>query len=640
MSWWFLMGSGRLSKDGGPARFRQLLPFILRMTRDYRGTFLNMGLCVFGGSVMLAGLPYLFALVVDEVIYHRDLELVPYLGILFGLLLIGGQLLYAIEVACWSLLKTDFHTLLRLHTFEHVTHLEPRILDGIETSDVVTTINNDIAAFTNFAHHGMAIGVANVIQFVLSVAIVATIDMIAAGILVVCGILTYVATRNTGRVVHARYGRMREGYGHYVSWLYEVIAGRREIRRLGAQHTVTRWFLHRHNGMLRNLVKAWWAELAGERAVELVVVAATIAMYGWAATLVVVHSMTLGTFLALIEYLTLGRIALSLIGRLNVWVQSFYVRMGRLQQMLARPREVAGPIATGTRAGVSDVPESVPDAPPMAPSWARIRSLAEGVSDAGPPVPVLGPAGGRRSFAFDGVHFRYATGAASVLDGLDLSAEPGERISMVGRSGVGKTSLIQLLLRFYRPQSGRVSILGRPLDEYRLEEIRRMVGVVYQDPILFPDTIRRNLATPWFTGSDADIESALDAVGMSTWLSRQSSGLDTVVEQQATFSRGERQRLAIARMLLREPHVIVMDEATSGVDDARESQIYAALRDRLPDRTVLIVTHRLATSRRADRVVVLDDGRIVADGNHEHVRATSAVYRNLMTEQRNGHGGP
>ena len=127
---------------------------------------------------------------------------------------------------------------------------------------------------------------------------------------------------------------------------------------------------------------------------------------------------------------------------------------------------------------------------------------------------------------------------------------------------------------------------------------------------------------------------------MSDWLSQQSGGLDTVVDHGATFSRGERQRLAIARMLLREPHLIIMDEATSGVDDARESQIYAALSQRLPDATVLIVSHRLATSRRADRVVVLDDGRIVADGSHDEVRKTSAVYRSLMTERRDGQDTP
>ncbi len=629
MKWWKLMGGGRLSA-GRPAGLRRLLPFMLRMTRAYRGTFLNMGLCVFGGSIMLAGLPYLFALVVDEVIYHRDPELVPYLGILFGLMLVGGQLLYAIEYACWGLLKADFHTLLRLHAYEHVIHLEPRILDGVETSDVVTTINSDIAAFTNLAHHGMAAGVANVLQFVLSVAIVGTIDVIAAGILTVAGLVTYVANRNTGRMVHARYRRMREGYGHYVAWLYEVIAGRREVRRLGAQATVTRWFLHRHNGMLRNLVRAWWAELAGERAVELAVVAATIAMYGWAATLVVAQSMTLGTFLALIEYLILGRIALSRIGRLNVWVQSFYVRIGRLQAMLAKPREAAGPVAATTRET-----QRAPAAPPIAPSWERVRSRSRETWA----VPAI-RAAGRSGFRFDGVRFRYSDEGARVLDGLDLRAEAGELIAMVGRSGAGKTSLIQLLLRFYHPQSGRVSIAGRAVDEYSLADIRRMVGVVYQDPILFPETIRRNLWPPWFTGSDADLESALDAVGLTEWLSRRRSGLDTVVEPRTAFSRGERQRLAIARMLLRTPHVIVMDEATSGVDDARESQIYAALNDRLPDRTVLIATHRPATARRAGRVVLLDGGRIAADGSHDRVGAASAVYRSLMNERRSGARDP
>lgn len=633
MSWWGLMGGGRLSQGDRSAGLRRLLPFVLRMTRAYRGMFVNMGLCVFGGSLMLAGLPYLFALVVDEVIYHRDLQLVPYLGVLFGLLLIGGQLLYAIEYACWGLLKADFHTLLRLHAYEHVIHLEPAILDDVETGDVVTTINNDVAAFTNFAHHGMAIGVANVLQFVLSVAIVATIDAIAAGILIVSGVLTYVANRNTGRMVHARYGRMREGYGHYVAWLYEIIAGRREIRRLGAQATVTTWFLRRHNGVLRNLIKAWWAELAGERAVELAVVAATIAMYGWAATLVVVQSMTMGTFLALIEYLILGRVALSRIGRLNVWVQSFYVRMGRLQAMLARPREAAGPVAAAT-----PETERAPAAPPVAPAWERVRSHPR--PHHREPVPVIRSAGRRSGFRFDGVRFRYAGEGARVLDGLELSAEAGERIALVGRSGAGKTSLIQLLLRFYRPQSGRVSIAGRAVDEYSLQDLRRVVGVVYQDPILFPETIRRNLSPPWFAGSDADLDWALDAVGLTAWLSRRRNRLDTVLGPTTPFSRGERQRLAIARMLLRAPRVIVMDEATSGVDDARESQIYAALHDRLPDRTVLIATHRPATARRAGRVVLLDGGRIAADGSHERVRAASAVYRSLMDDRRHGAGGP
>ena len=152
--------------------------------------------------------------------------------------------------------------------YEHVIHTEPAVLDSVQTSDLVTTSNTEVASFTNFAHYGLSLVSANVLQFLLSVGIVATIDGVAAALLFASGAMTLLVTRTTGRWVRGRYQTARREYGGYVSWLFEVINGRREIRRLGAQATVIGWFLRRQSVLIRQLISAWWADLTSRRAVE------------------------------------------------------------------------------------------------------------------------------------------------------------------------------------------------------------------------------------------------------------------------------------------------------------------------------------------------------------------------------------
>lgn len=206
----------------------------------------------------------------------------------------------------------------------------------------------------------------------------------------------------------------------------------------------------------------------------------------------------------------------------------------------------------------------------------------------------------------------------------------GERLALVGRSGGGKTSLIQLLLRLYRPAEGQIFVSGRDVRELSLEELRRAVGVVYQTPMLFADTVRSNLAPPWFEGDDSALRSACERVGLGDWLGALTHGLDTLMAD-AAISRGERQRLAIARTILRRPDVLILDEATSGIDDARESAVYDAIFEDLPGCTALIVSHRPSTIRRATRVAFLDAGKIAATGTHEELLCGNADYRALVS---------
>lgn len=162
-----------------------------------------------------------------------------------------------------------------------------------------------------------------------------------------------------------------------------------------------------------------------------------------------------------------------------------------------------------------------------------------------------------------------------------------------------------------------------------------MVGVAYQNPLLFADTVRANLIPPWYGGGDAPVSAACERVGLGDWLGSLRNGLDTQMTD-AALSRGERQRLAIARIMLRRPEVLILDEATSGIDDARESAVYDAIFDDLGGRTVLIVSHRPSTVRRAERVAFLDAGRIAAAGTHRELLRGNAEYRSLMA----GDGGP
>ena len=581
-------------------KFRELFAFSWRMTRGYRSTFVNMAIASSAVSVLQMTIPYLFALVVDEVIHYKQLDLVPYLGIAFLILFVAIQLLSGCSSASWGTLKVDFHNELKQRAFERIIRTEASVLDDMQTGDLVTTINSNIAGFSNIALYTLWTVVSSALQFSIAVAIVATIDLLAAAVLAVSGVATLIVGMLRGRTSRAYRVRHRSLYGDYVALLFEFIDARAEIRRLGSRATAVSWILGKHNTALRALLRALWVDLVGERSVEFVALAATLVLYGLTAALVATESMTLGTFLALVEYFVLGRLAIVRMGWGHVQLQHDIAGITRVHAAWQRPAELTGPII-------------VPAA------------------HAGGPDQGRGTGDGRESdgVALDAVRFRYRPDGEEVLRGVSLRMARGERLALVGRSGGGKTSLIQLLLRLYRPVEGRIFVSGRDVRELSLEELRRAVGVVYQNPMLFADTVRSNLAPPWFEGDDSALRSACERVGLGDWLAALSQGLDTLMAD-AAISRGERQRLAIARTILRRPDVLILDEATSGIDDARESAVYDAIFEDLPGCTALIVSHRPSTIRRAGRVAFLDAGKIAAMGTHEDLLSRNAGYRALV----------
>jgi ATP-binding cassette, subfamily B, bacterial len=263
----------------------------------------------------------------------------------------------------------------------------------------------------------------------------------------------------------------------------------------------------------------------------------------------------------------------------------------------------------------------------------ELLNTQDTVVDPATPKPLPRPV--RGAISFDNVVFRYpARPTVSALDGITLTVEPGQTVALVGPSGAGKTTILQLLMRFYDPQSGVIRLDGVPLTDLSRTDFRSALALVPQDPVIFADTARNNIRFGRPDATDVEVEQAAQAAAAHDFIQRLPEGYASQLgERGVMLSGGQKQRIAIARAILRDAPVLLLDEATSALDAESESAVQAAVERLSHGRTTIVVAHRLATVKRADRIVVFDQGRIVAEGTHEALVAMGGLYARLARLQ-------
>ncbi|WP_152276844.1 ABC transporter ATP-binding protein [Methylorubrum populi] len=568
-----------------------MLKAFLAYYRPHRTLFLvDFGCAVLSGLLEL-GFPLAVKAFVDRLLPQQDWSLI-------GLAAAGLTLLYVtnaglmVVVTYWGhVLGINIETEMRARAFDHLQKLSFRFFDGQKTGHLVARVTKDLEEIGEVAHHGpedVFIAVMTLVgAFVLMFLVHPPLALMTLAIL---PLIAFVTIRYGGRMTRnwqAQYGRV----GAFNARIEENVGGIRVVKAF-ANEAHERALFASDNLKYRTTKLEAYRLMAGALSINylgLRLVQIVVLLGG--AAFVVRGDLTAGGFVGFLLLVGVFYRPLEKIGAVIETYPKGIAGFRRYQQLLA------------TEPDIADRPGAVP-APPL-----------------------------KGEIRFEGVRFGYSPDRP-VLDGVDLTIRAGETVAFVGPSGAGKTTLLSLIPRFYEAEGGRITIDGHDIRDLTLASLRGQIGIVQQDVFLFAGTIRENIAYGRLDASEAEILDAAARARLDGLIAALPEGLDTVIgERGVKLSGGQKQRLAIARAFLKNPPILILDEATSALDTQTEREIQASLSELAEGRTTLVIAHRLATIRHADRIVVVVESGIAEQGRHDALLAADGYYRRLHAAQ-------
>lgn len=564
---------------------------LVRYLRPYLGRLFAAIACMALSSIMAVLPPWLLKNIVDDVLIRKDLFMLNFLALGIVLIYLCKAVFSYGQTYLMNWVGQKVIMDIRVQLYDHMQKMSFRYLYKSRIGDLISRITNDVMILQNLVTNVIIDLVVQSITFVAVIIFLLILNWRLAVItFVVLPITAYVLNVASKKLRVVGY-EIQEELGRVVAIAQEALSAIRIVRSFATEDEELDKFKGQNKSNFRALMHGMQIHAFLEGAVEVILIGALALILWIGGRDVVAGRATPGELIAFIGYLGL----------------------------LVQPVRVLSKVVSGVQRGLAAAD--------------RIFEVLNVSTEVRPPRSPVVLKDVKGMIDFDDIYFAYED-ENWILRGINLHICPGEKVAIVGHTGAGKSTLVDLIPRFYDPNQGCVRIDGHDVRQLDLKTLRRHIGIVPQDPVLLKGSIAYNIVygCPW--ASDEDIVEAAGRAGILDFVKSLPRGFDTEVgERGVTLSGGQRQRIAIARAIVRNPRILIMDEATSSLDSAMEQHIHESMQRAMEGRTSLIIAHRLSTVRNADRIIVLEKGEIVEEGDHDTLLKREGVYANLYSLQ-------
>lgn len=559
--------------------------------RPYKGLFILDFSCAIVVALIELAFPMVLNKVIDDILPDGELKWIIMASVLLLLLYIFNSILDFI-VSYWGhMLGINIETDMRREAFNHIQKLSFRYFDNNKTGHLVSRLTNDLMDIGELAHHGpedMFIAIMTIIgSFSVMFYIDPTFTLLIFILVPIILLLTIIFGKLMSKAFHQMFGDIAD----FNARVENNVSGIRVVQAFtNEEHEKSRFKKNNEKFRTTKLfsykVMAWNEAISGILTKVLSLFTLFVGAY-----FVLQGYLTNGEFIA---FILLSGILLGPINKINMFIESYPKGMAGFKRYI-------------------DFLETAPEIADH-PHAKQIQAIDGNIT-------------------FDQVSFGYSD-TERTLNNINLTVHAGETIALVGPSGAGKSTICSLLPRFYEVSEGSIIVDGMDIRDFTLHSLRSHIGIVQQDVFLFDGTIRENIAYGNLQASEADILYAAQRAQLEETIQALPDGMDTLIgERGVKLSGGQKQRLSIARIFLKNPKILILDEATSALDTETEQAIQQALNELSKGRTTLVIAHRLATIKDADRIVVVSKKGIIEEGTHEQLMAKKKAYYGLYTAQ-------